>query len=204
MWLVPQYPDRHGDQVVVLSQSVLEGACRGEFPLAIETLTLDGFDFVTTGPGYQGIEATVVDGDTAYMMVEADLAGHMSGELYRAHQTGPSRWRIDADWQLSLPVPVQLHNMAYEAIVVLPSGELLVVFERNGAQLRPGEVTAYVVDPSTHAVREVSFPAIDHRITDATAMDEAGRFWVTVYRWEGDTLELADGRTVRGAGGARV
>lgn len=59
----------------------------------------------------------------------------------------------------------------------MADSEIITKFEANGAELN-SDPSAYQFDNSTHSDRRKDFTNIECRITDATAIDEHGRFWV--------------------------
>jgi len=84
------------------------------------------------------------------------------------------------------------------------NGNLYIMYEHNSTQGET-EPVAYQFNLDLELVREIPFPAINFRITDATISDPSGKFWVMNYFFPGDThlavdqdalvLEYGEGRT---------
>jgi hypothetical protein len=88
----------------------------------------------------------------------------------------------------SLPVPLQIGNHAYEALVPVVDN-LLIIYEANGANLTNSpQMVQYDLKSGKFSLQP--FINIEYRITDATNADEEGKFWVTNYFWPGDIFKL--------------
>ena len=72
---------------------------------------------------------------------------------------------------------MQIFNYAYESLIATEDNSL-TIYEANGVELNPNPL-AFITDKSPNSLDEVGFSNIEYRMTDATGMDENGRFWVT-------------------------
>ena len=67
--------------------------------------------------------------------------------------------------------------------------DILAIYEANGINIYP-ESKAHLISKKTGEVRQIDFPDIEYRITDATDIDENGDFWVINYFYPGDKRKL--------------
>jgi hypothetical protein len=186
--LLPQYPDDH---LYAIPRDWLVGYLEGEPGKTIvpRKLRFEAPDFARTIPGFEGYEAIVFDGDDVYMTIEAKQAGVMIG--YLAHgAVDPHTLTItlEANPLPLLEPPVNLKNMGFEALL-LYRNRLIALFEANGAAVNP-RPRARAFTRQLEPLPDLSLPAIEYRITDATAVDSAGRFWAVNYFWPGDAEVL--------------
>lgn len=165
------------------------------------------------GDGYQGLEAIVVSGERLYAAVEADQADEPGMQAFlasgriasrsalpgstaaEAHPTAEATFRMASI--VELDVPTNLANMAYEALVVYRD-TLIALHEANGARVHPG-AEARRFDRQLVEHSPLSMTPIEFRVTDATAADSAGRFWVMNYLYPGekDLLDPATDEVAR-------
>jgi hypothetical protein len=82
-----------------------------------------------------------------------------------------------------------LANMGFEALT-LPGDTLVALYEANGAHVNPSPQAARF-DRSLARMASVPFPALEYRVTDATAVDADGRFWVLNYFFPGERDKLS-------------
>jgi hypothetical protein len=68
---------------------------------------------------------------------------------------------------------------------VIVGGKVITFYEINGANLNPQPV-AHVYDEELQSLGTSPCPTLEYRITDATAADERGRFWVANFFFPGD------------------
>jgi hypothetical protein len=81
-------------------------------------------------------------------------------------------------------------NLSDETILVTEGAgedvEILTIYEANGEAVNPDPV-AHRFSPDLAELAPVPFLNIEFRVTDATTVDEAGRFWAINYFFPGDT-----------------
>lgn len=190
--LVPQYPDLFGSYLFTLRDDEIAAALR-EQPVTTLTPGLLAFDdagLADSLPGFNGFEALAVSGDRVYMTIEKRSGGGwvVMGTL------SPERGRIVLDAASVQPLPAQagLVNNGDEAITVTPEGRVITLHEANGVNVNPAPV-AHVFASDLTPLESVAMPPLEYRITDATPVDAAGRFWTinTYTRGEADTLRPA-------------
>ncbi|NOZ72901.1 MAG: hypothetical protein GXP38_13485, partial [Chloroflexi bacterium] len=135
--------------------------------------------------GYEGFEALAFADDTVYLTIEARGGGSMVGYLIKG-EIAPDLSRITLDTAVLTPIPSQsgIANKAEEAMFVA-GDSIVTLHEVNGATVN-SQPLAHVFAPDLSLARTIPFPNIEYRITDATAMDTEGRFWVINYFYPGD------------------
>ncbi len=207
-WLVflPQYPWFSGGgqtALYVLPQQEIADYLSGRrrVPLSPRPVQLDVGDVVAALPGFEGFESIAFVGDQFFVTVEADLGSAMQGWILRG-EIAPdlSRARIDVESATPIPAQAAFQNMSDEAMIVHPtekSIEILTFYEANGLLAnRNSVVHRYAADltplPSLPMVN------VEYRITDATALDAGGRFWVSNYFWPGEAQLLLGGSALGG------
>jgi hypothetical protein len=202
----------HGDTLVVLPQypargtaeaeRVLYGIARADLESAVRdsTVSLDPFPIPLHGNGfndhahvYEGCEAIAFRNGEVFVLVEGngDGAG-MEAYLIRGTVEPDLRGiHLRASDARSLPVQARLRNMSYEALTVR-GDTVLAFFEANGARVNATPQALRFADPQ-QALDPLSFPTLEYRLTDATALDADRRFWVTNYFYPGERDVLTPG-----------
>jgi hypothetical protein len=110
----------------------------------------------------------------------------LRGRLSPAGQ--PLRLRVDTARLATIPLPTELPQMSQEALVLAP-GRVVVLFEANGMLVNPGAHAA-LFDAELEYRGSAPLQHLEYRITDATAADAAGRFWVINYFFPGEARVL--------------
>jgi len=77
-----------------------------------------------------------------------------------------------------------LPNKSDEALLVA-GDHILTLHEANGAGVNDAPV-AQRFHPNLEPAGSLPFPAVEYRITDATALDRDGRFWAINYYYPGE------------------
>ena len=191
--LLPQYPDRFGGYLFTLPMTDIAAALRGR-PAPELTPGLLAFDdggLAQSLPGFNGFEALAIAGDQVYMTIENRRGG---GWVVRGALSA-DRGRIQLDAASVQPLPAQagLTNIGDEALTVAPDGRVFTLHEANGANVNPAPV-AHLFAGDLQPLGAVAVPLLEYRLTDATSVDERGRFWaLNVYqRGEAATLRPGD------------
>ena len=193
--LVPEEPDRFapGD---TLGLFVLEGeeiraalaAGDGRF-LTPRLLPCVAPGLIQLIGGFDGLEALALVGDRVFLAVEAKQPGAMAGYLVGGrYDLAGGVIHVDAARRTPIPLGVDIFNVAVEALV--GDGErVIAIVEANGRNLRPQPLApAFALDLSP--LPPLPFPMIEYRVTDATAPDAEGRFWVINYFFPPDEAKL--------------
>ena len=182
--MLPQHPDfsEEGSFLYALSRSDIEAYLDGKSngPLTAAPILFVTPDYEQMIEGFEGFEAIAFDGQDVYLTIEADTKAGMRGYLVRG-KISPDLSEVVLETEVPVEIRPQadLKNQTYEALLV--AGDLLLtIYEANGALLNENP-QVYRFNKELKAEEPLAFPAIEYRITDATALDENGRFWVSNY-----------------------
>jgi hypothetical protein len=193
--LLPQYPDyftRDGQGVLFglpKEQIIayLDGARNA--PLEPLQIPFSAPGLAASLPGFEGYEGIAFEGDRIYLTVEAETWEGSSGYLVSGWMAPDlSGVTLDPTQVAAIPNQSGLGNKSDEALVITPN-EILTIHEVNAPAYNPAPV-AHRFDKELSPLTPASFPSVEYRITDATQMDEDGRFWAINYFFPGDA-ELA-------------
>lgn len=190
--VLPQYPSRaagdderrlYGVPRSALQEAVTDSAAAPlePFPIPVKTQGIEEHASV-----YEGCEGIVFSEDRVYLVIEGNADGPgMKGHLLRGHVApGLRHIRVEGTEERIVPQQARLDNMSYESL--LTRGDtVLTIFEANGARVNPSP-RAYRFGPELRDLGSVSFPTLEYRVTDATALDVQDRFWVTNYFYPGE------------------
>ncbi len=134
---------------------------------------------------FEGFEAVAFHKGHAYFAIESESRGRMSAWLVRGHvEDGCATIQLEMETAVEVPLPVQIFNMAIEAMTIAKD-QVLVFFEANGGKLvTEAQIQAFDLDLKPVGLH--SMPAVEYRLTDATGVDATGTFWVSNYLWPGE------------------
>ncbi len=191
--LLPQYPIFNGSgpadgYVYALPRAGIEAFLRGELagPLEPQAVSFIAPGLSRSIKGFEGYEAIVFDGETAYLTIEASGDG-MMGYLVKG-TIAPDLSALTLDTTQIVPIEPQtdIGNLSDEA-VLLADGRIVTFYEANGAV--NSSPVAHLFDADLQGVGTAVFPRVEYRITDVTELDGDGRFWAINYNFPG-TKEL--------------
>lgn len=179
--LLPQYPEKNGDQRVVLytipKQSILD-YLDGKFTTPISPGTIDLImpNFKETIVDYEGFESIVFRERNVYLTIESGKGGHMTGFLVSGKVSVDNKEiNLDPSILVTIPPPIQLDNRSFEALII-NNNKIFTFFEANGIDVNP-EPVAYVFDLNLNPLGTVPFPHLEYRVTDASTEND-GSVWV--------------------------
>lgn len=202
--LMPQYPDRFGNNLFYLTKSQILAFLNNEIPGALTPTPIPfrGEDLPVKIFGYEGLEGIESVGDRLFFTVES-RPDTMRGYLL-AGEIAPDLSEIRVDTELRIPILPQadLSNMTDETILAVDD-RIITLFEANGANVNPNPV-AHVFGLDLADLGTIPFPNVEYRINDATRVDADGIFWVINYFWPGDQklLPIPDPIVARWGAGA--
>ena len=147
--------------------------------------------------GFDGYEAIVFHGEQVFVLIESSADEAMQGYLVRGTARPDGTIRLDAATVTPLPAQEHLHNLSYETLLATSDG-VIALEEANGTAVNP-HPEAYHFDAASGLRDSLVVPAIEYRLTDATGLDAAGRFWAVNYFFPGDRALLRPGPDVLGA-----
>ena len=197
--ILPQFPEIFGKDGVlgffVLDKKDIYSSLESVDPVALNPTRIE---CLATGmmriiSGFDGLEAMGIMGDRVYLTVEAKDDTCMAGYLVCGqYQMENDLVTIDMTRLTSIPMGVNIPNIAEESIIV--AGDQVITFsEANGCNISK-KPQAKVFDKTINYLGSIPFPTIEYRVTDATALDNEGRFWVINYFFPGDAGQLKPGR----------
>lgn len=158
-------------------------------PLTPEIIGCEAVGMMRVIAGFDGLEAVATMGDRIYLTIEAKEDTVMAGYLLCGHTNKmDGQVVIDMTRMTSIPLGCNIPNVAEESIVI--DGERVITMsEANGRNVMPNP-KAKVFDQAINYLGSISFPTIEYRVTDATALDEDNRFWVINYFYPGEREKL--------------
>ncbi len=195
-WLImlPQYPDFAGGAgdgfLYALPKADILAFLNGE----VEALKALEIPLIAPGlaesiAGYEGFEAVAFDGQRAYLTIEASPREGMRGYLVAGEMAADlSQLAVDTAVLTEILPQNDIGNKSEEALFIA-GDQIVTLYETYGAAVTESPV-AHRFEADLTAVDAISFPHIDYRVTDATALDGDGRFWAINYFFPGDN-ELA-------------
>jgi hypothetical protein len=192
-WLIllPQYPTfstSKGDGLIyALTRADILAYLDGQKDSPLEPIEIP---FIAPGlrqdiPGFEGFEAITFDGDHAYLTIEASPITGMTGHLVAA-EIAPdlSTLIIDTEQITAVKSASRLRNMSDEAIL-LSRDKVLTIHEANGIGVN-NEPQVQLFGLDLLPAGTLPFPPVEYRITDATTLDQDGRFWAINYFYPGE------------------
>ena len=181
--LLPQFPESFGNQLFALSQREIVAYLVGETaaPLTPFPIPINDQALREQLIGWEGYEAIVFSADRAYVTIEtrrlAGMLGYVVGGEMAPDLTG---LRLDPTHLTPITPQVALNNMSDESIVLIDN-QVATIFEANGLLVNPEPVLHLYDATSLTPIGMTPFPNIEYRITDATELDDNGRFWALNY-----------------------
>jgi len=193
--ILPQYPDRFSSEengrIFAVSKRSIQTFLSGHSnaPIKPHEIAFVAPDVKERIKGFEGYEAIAFKGDRVFMTIESKPSETMMGYLISGNIAPDlSAIRLDPNSLREIPPQAQLDNMGEEALLVVKD-RVLTLYEANGAKVNP-DPSAHVFDPSLRPRGTIPFPRIEYRVTDATATDAEGHFWVINVFFPGDHEKL--------------
>ena len=186
--LLPQFPEYFDRQIYGLAKESIVAYLLGQAtaPLAPFPIALDDGAIRAQLTGSEGYEAIAFTGDRAYLTIETKQATGMLGYLVTGTMDQErGELRLDPTRLAPIAPQANLGNISDEAIVLIDN-QVATIYEANGLAVNPEPVVHLFAQESLTPIGVVPFPQIEYRITDATALDENGRFWAMNYLFPGD------------------
>ncbi|HLE50650.1 MAG TPA: hypothetical protein VI755_01215 [Anaerolineales bacterium] len=182
--LLPQFPSRFAQpgsdgSIYALPKAEIIAFLDGRHttplnPIAIPFLAPGLADLIY---GFEGFEAIAFSGERAYFTIEAHSGAPMVAFLTTARISPDlSRMTLDTSTLVVLSPQTLLPNFSDETMFVSEE-KAITIYEANGKSINANPV-AHRFDPATFSLETIPFPNLEYRITDATDIDAAGRFWV--------------------------
>ena len=192
--LLPQYPQgisgsREGELYAIPGGVLRDFAEDPNIEIVPYAIPFDDAGLSTELAGFEGFEAIVFIGNTAYLTIETSGGDPMKGYIVMgAVDSDGENLRsitLDRDSLLELPMQNDSRNATYEALT--SDGDSIYAFyEQNGTEQNDSPY-AVRLTLDLSEVTHISIDSINFRVTDATLMDADGGFWIFNYFFPGDT-----------------
>ena len=193
--LMPQYVNESKPRFYYLKKSTINDWLNGnkEKPLNPSKIDIIMPDYFNSIKGYQGFEAICFIGNKAYLIIETKNNDLMQSFIVKGSMDIKNKTLIiDSEKKVEILLPVNIKNMGYESILKYKY-RLMVLFEANGINVN-SDPKASFYNSSLKQKGHISFPNIEYRITDATELDDQGRFWAINFFWPGEKKRLNPGK----------
>lgn len=192
--LLPQYPGRFDQTLFALPKTQIVEALTGlrTEPLLPLQIPIRGGEILADLPGFEGFEAITFVGERAYLTIEtqpgASMLGYVTSGVMAADLS-----ELQLQTELLTPIQPQaaLNNRTDEAILVV-GDEIFTFYETNGPMLNPVPLAHRFAADDLRLLGTLPLAALDFRLTDASDLDAANRFWVINYYFPGDQLKFGD------------
>ncbi len=185
---LPQYPGRFDQQLFALHKADIVDFLLGTYTEPLEPWPIPFYEQGVLAQiwGFNGFEALTFVGDNVYLTIETEQSNSNAGYLVRG-TIAPDLSEIRLDPTVATPIETQagLSNMSDETIVAVGE-QVATIYEANGLVVNQNPVVHFFDRTTLTQVGLLPLPNIEYRITDATALDTRGRFWVINYFYPGD------------------
>lgn len=203
LFILPQFPDfvarralvnpAKGDAIkgesylYTIEKQQLEDFLEGRSNKAItpKALPLNERQIRNAAANFDGFEALVCKGKKIWLSIEtSDLQNRFMTHVATAKFTNDKLIEIDSKPLAIIPSLSGRHNASNEALL-LTNNKLLSIHEVNVAANNSSSLATRITIRSAKA-KPISFPAIAHRITDASMVDKQDKFWAINYGFSAD------------------
>lgn len=159
-------------------------------PLSPRPIPFDAPDLndVIDHEGIQGYEAIVFSPDTksgrAWLTIETEpREGAVVCYVVRAKMApGLAKLEVETEKMARIPGQSGITNKGEESLFLVSEGhEVVAIHEANGVEGGAAMSHVTIMSEGLNINAHAPFPHIPYRITDATELDAAGRFWVINY-----------------------
>ena len=188
-------PENMGGFLFSISKGEILNAIKGDKELSItpKKTRFKTPDYSSLIKGFDGFEAIAFNENKIYITIEAEHDGEMVSYLVWGKIDSKSLEVVINEKDLqTIKTPIQLNNISFESLLINDE-DIIMIYEANGSNLRKNP-TQSVFSHKSKNISQINFPNIEYRITDATRMDNNGRFWAINYFWPGDKKLLNPGK----------
>lgn len=174
-----------------IDKEAIEAKISGQRPEPLDPALIDGkaTRLIQMITGFDGLEAIGMMDNRVYCTAEARVDTVMAAYLLTGRTSLVNdQLVVELTHRSFIPLDSNIFNVAEESIVI-DGRRVITISEVNGANVRPDPV-AQVFNASGNFLTAMPFPQIEYRVTDATALDDEGRFWVINYFYPGERDKL--------------
>ena len=188
-------PENMGGFLFSISKGEILNAIKSskKLPITPKKTRFKTPDYSSLIKGFDGFEAIAFNGNKVYITIEAEHNGEMVSYFTWGKIDSKSLEVVINEKDLqAIKTPIQLNNISFESIIINDK-DIVMIYEANGSNLRKNP-TQTVFSRKNKSISQINFPNIEYRITDATRIDNDGRFWAINYFWPGDKKLLNPGK----------
>ena len=188
--LLPQFPEgkdfsRDPNLFSIAKKDLLRSVQNPDLELPIRSVPIINSDLRKVIEGFEGFESILFVDQTVYLTIESRAGNPMMGYLIKGEVQGDlESITLDPDSLVRLEPFTSERNATFEAMTCR-NDKIYVIYEHN-SEKNGRQPVAYEFNLELKMEREIPFPAINFRITDATISDASGKFWVMNYFFPGD------------------
>ncbi|MBK8945146.1 MAG: hypothetical protein IPM32_07695 [Ignavibacteriae bacterium] len=193
--LVPQYPNfisenENGIIYFIKKSEILDYLFEKKIneisPKTFEINLSNLGEYLNSGSGFEAIS---VINDKIYLSIESMNDGKMksliiSGKIDTIYFT----ISLDKNSVTEIPTSTEIYNLSCESIAA-KNDTIIPIYEANGKNVNPNTFVN-IYNNNLEVLEKVIFPNIEYRITDATEIDENGKFWAINYFFPKDEKKL--------------
>ena len=179
--LLPQYPD--GVIFSIPKQEIIEFLESRKSTITPKEISWETNKIEKDIKGFEGYESIVFDKGQLYVTIEAEHKNQNCGYIVIG-AIKDCGIKLEEETLKKIETPVTLRNMTFETIL-LSEESVITIYEVNSEIVNENPFY-YEFDRNLDEYTKKAFPFTDYRITDATELDEEGKFWCINYFWPGD------------------
>jgi hypothetical protein len=194
--LLPQFPEgkdftREAALFAIAKKDLLLAVEDPTIELPVRDVPIFNSDLRDEIKGFEGFESILFVDQTVYLTIESRAGNPMMGYLIIGEVLGElESITLDPESLVELVPLSSARNITFEAMTFW-NGNLYVIYEHNSMQ-NATQPVAYEFNQDLEFEREITFPVINFRVTDATSSDSSGKFWIMNYYFPGDTFLAVD------------
>ena len=194
--LLPQFPEgkdftREAALFAIAKKDLLLAVEDPSVELPVRNVPIFNSDLRDEIKGFEGFESILFVDQTVYLTIESRAGNRMMGYLIMGEVQGElESITLDPESLVELVPLSSARNTTFEAMTFW-NGNLYVIYEHNSMQNETQPI-AYEFNQDLEFEREITFPVINFRVTDATSSDSSGKFWIMNYFFPGDTFLAVD------------
>ena len=189
--LLPQFADgkeslREPNFFAISKEDLFLAIENPDYELPVRDVPILNSDLRDKIKGFEGFESILFIGQTVYLTIESRAGNPMMGYLIKGEVKGDlESITLDPESLMEVEPLSSVRNATFEAMTYW-NENLYIIYEHNSKQ-GDAQPVAYQFNLDFEFERQIAFPVIDFRVTDATISDPSGKFWVMNYFFPGDT-----------------
>ena len=194
MLVLPQYPSRFNpdtSKIFFIEKSeinnFIDGKSQGPINYGFFSIDISGIEkFFSLGSGF---ESLTVNNNYIFLTIEYMEKGSTRSILIKGEiDSLENRIILDKSSITEINHKLSLYNISDESILYFDD-KIIPIFEVYGYNIN-SHPKVPVFSTGFDLISEWKFPTVEYRITDATSVDDSGRFWAINYFYPGDNDKL--------------